>query len=793
MDNIVNRDLLMSPWKLALDALDYHKNTFRYFALQNPPDKESSGETMLKNHQRGFTITDKTYFEVQNLINEQAEYLSTLYGKQGKRMTELYDFIINKMKGLYSEAYEKEESLYYSLLPQIAETGLHYADFVKNTSVDNKNEIQNYFKQIRYRDQELSNKSIYYKEMSTIELWTRAANNALERSNLNPNGFTLYFDDITDADLYAFSRIISSIEFYEALKGPVETQIFTRTGALKKRKQLHPEKEEEELADKISFAAIEQLVEDFNKGIEENINDNGNSIFSMGEMKIGFGITGKLNFNYLRNLLSDALADSLSTYYTNIVTTGWGKSKKIDISKAVAIEKKKSTSAVASSKLIRDKLSDIIDKFIEIEFPGNKKEDLEKRRQFGANFSIRISDGSGSNYFVVTSKKYGKTSELYLASREKFLELKEKAPDMSPQEFSKFLSENPDINKELIATVFQIFETTLHEMNNSKLNLLGLGEININDFISKCYITNTTIPYFTSQKDFYNRAALFAGLAKEALEKFFGKGHGIRELWKSFKIANSNAFLSGLFGELSALSDINRIFKRYGFVSGSYGSMLGYGDTAHMAGQSVNDIRNVYQTGEVDKKGRKIGRSVGANIKHYIGSENVLTLYPSKNNDGLSVYSPEMDKYLSKEDSNILRFITSNSGYFDSRNILERIGLSIAGLHLSQFYRAVDFTRGSALNLFYELNNVIYPLTYIYQTVINELEKSKKDINNSLLDVKLVGKKEGKPPMYKDIEEAEKKWKDKDWRISTRTERELDMKIKTKGLKVNLVKLNLFK
>ena len=75
--------------------------------------------------------------------------------------------------------------------------------------------------------------------MSTIELWTRAANNALERSNLNPNGFTLYFDDITDADLYAFSRIISSVEFYEALKGPVETQIFTRTGALKKRKQLH--------------------------------------------------------------------------------------------------------------------------------------------------------------------------------------------------------------------------------------------------------------------------------------------------------------------------------------------------------------------------------------------------------------------------------------------------------------------------------------------------------------------------------------------------------------------------
>ena len=152
-----------------------------------------------------------------------------------------------------------------------------------------------------------------------------------------------------------------------------------------------------------------------------------------------------------------------------------------------------------------------------------------------------------------------------------------------------------------------------------------------------------------------------------------------------------------------------------------------------------------------------------------------------------------MDKYLSKEDSNILRFITSNSGYFDSKKIIERIGITIAGLHLSQFYRAVDFTTGSALNVFYELNNVIYPLTYIYQTVINELEKAKKDINMSLLDIKLIGKKENKPPMYENVGEAREKWKDNDWRSATRKGRELDMKIKTNGLKVNLVNLNLFK
>jgi hypothetical protein len=62
---------------------------------------------------------------------------------------------------------------------------------------------------------------------------------------------------------------------------------------------------------------------------------------------------------------------------------------------------------------------------------------------------------------------------------------------------------------------------------------------------------------------------------------------------------------------------------------------------------------------------------------------NTLTLYSSKNNDGLSVYSPEMDKYLSKEDSNILRFITSNSGYFNSEEIIKRIGITIANLHLA--------------------------------------------------------------------------------------------------------------
>ena len=39
-----NRRPSIAPWNLALDALDYHKNTFRYFALQNPPDKEPSNE-----------------------------------------------------------------------------------------------------------------------------------------------------------------------------------------------------------------------------------------------------------------------------------------------------------------------------------------------------------------------------------------------------------------------------------------------------------------------------------------------------------------------------------------------------------------------------------------------------------------------------------------------------------------------------------------------------------------------------------------------------------------------------
>ena len=155
-----------SPWKLALDALDYHKHTFRYFALQNPPDKEPSGETMQKNHSSGRTISDKTYFEVQNLINETANYLSSKYGLQGEKMSKMYDFILNKIKGLYIEAYETEENLYYSLLPQIAETGLHYSNFVKNTSIDNKNEISNV--KNRYKEDNLLKKAAYYNNMSTI-------------------------------------------------------------------------------------------------------------------------------------------------------------------------------------------------------------------------------------------------------------------------------------------------------------------------------------------------------------------------------------------------------------------------------------------------------------------------------------------------------------------------------------------------------------------------------------------------------------------------------------------------
>lgn len=778
-----------SPWKLALDALDYHKHTFRYFALQNPPDKEPSGETMQKNHSSGRTISDKTYFEVQNLINETANYLSSKYGLQGEKMSKMYDFILNKIKGLYIEAYETEENLYYSLLPQIAETGLHYSNFVKNTSIDNKNEISNV--KNRYKEDNLLKKAAYYNNMSTIELWTRAANNALEY-NSNSNGFAFYFDNETDADLYAFTRIISSVEFYQALKTSFDTSIFTRTGALKKRNKMHPELENEELADKISFAAIEQLVEDFNIGLSESLNDNGNSIFDLGDLSPN--MQSQFAFNTLRTYLGKALAEALSVYYGNVIVSGTGRDTKIDIEKLARKKIKLNTSATAASRLIRTKLSKKIDEFIETQITvGTKQQVMEKRRAFGRNFSIKISDGNGGNYFVVQSDKYSAKSEAYLASKTIYEKLREESQTKNEKEFSDYLSENPDINKQLIVAVFGVFEKKIKEMNQPKLNLLNLGEFDINNFISKCYIINKTTPYFISQKDFYNKARYFTKLAKDAIQIFFGKGHGISSLWKSFKVANSNAFLSGLFGEISALGDINRIFKRYGFMTGAYSSMLGYGDTAHMAGQAVNDIRNTYQTGEVDKKGRKKGKSIGANVKHYIGAKDTLVLYPSKNNDGLSIYSSGMDKYLSKEDSNILRFITSNSGYFDSKKIIERIGITIAGLHLSQFYRAVDFTTGSALNVFYELNNVIYPLTYIYQTVINELEKAKKDINMSLLDIKLIGKKENKPPMYENVGEAREKWKDNDWRIATRKGRELDMKIKTNGLKVNLVNLNLFK
>lgn len=783
-----NRRPSIAPWNLALDALDYHKNTFRYFALQNPPDKEPSNETQPKNHMHGSTITNKTYFEVQNLIKEQITYLSDKYGMEGRELNDIYDFVLDKMKKLYKEAYKQEQNLYSMLLPEIQEeTGLPYSAFVKNTLINGQSmatEIQD----IAWRGTDQTNKAIYYKDMSTIELWTRAANNALQRNNLNPNGFIFYFENDRDADLYAFTRILSSREFYNALQGPLETQIFSRTGALKKKKSSGKTVSTLELTDKISYEAIEQLVEDIQIGLGETIYDDGNSIFNLGSMKLN--VRSRFGFDNLRTNIAKGLATVLKNYYGNeIEVTNTGKWTKIDMSKAT--RKNKSTSAVQVSKMIREKLSEIIDNAIDGAFGKDEK----AKQEFGRNFSITISDGNGGAYFVVTSNKYSQKSILYQATKEKFEELKEKAIEqgISEKEFSDYLSENFDVSKLLIETVFNIFEQTIKNMDYPELNMLSLGTLNIKNFISKCYIKNATTPYFVSQKDFYNKAAYYAGLAKMALEIFFGKGHGISYLWKSFKIANSNAFLSGLFGEIAALSDINTIFKKYGFMTGSYSSMLGYGDTAHMAGQSVNDIRNSFKTGQVDTKGRQIGKSVGTNIKHYVMHEgNTLTLYSSKNNDGLSVYSPEMDKYLSKEDSNILRFITSNSGYFNSEEIIKRIGITIANLHLAQFYRAVDFTRGSALNIFYELNNVIYPLTYIYQSIINELEMSKKDISRMLLDVKLSGAKEGKPPMYKDVDEAGKKWKDSDWKISERGKKELDMKIKTKGLKVNLVSLNLF-
>lgn len=573
--------------------------------------------------------------------------------------------------------------------------------------------------------------------MSTIELWTGAAYNMLI-----PPGEKSFYEVLNEENKkqFAFFAYIKSKELYEKLRATGEMSIFSRHKARKYAKE--------------KIFEYENL--DTAQDIEETIDETSllilDSVFEEYSNRIGDAI--------IRTELKDAMGKALGVY----LEEDKNGNKRLK-------DKKINVSAKQVSTLIREKMSKAM------------AEIHQNHPNIQTNLTIKLGD-EGGYFFVALDPTMSTSTNAFhkLKLQEQLIYLNNRAED-DKKTFAKFLSED-DNAEALINNMLDLIKDTIGKIDTKSLNLLGIGKLEIDEF-----------------KNFRNNAKTFCDKVKRDKTKIMARGL-ISDLWKSFNTANNNAFVSGLLGELGSLYSINNIFHKKGSMTGNtQGHMSSFGynvnDLTYLAeGLYETDRKPSLKSDGTERKGiRKNSKEtkLGINVKHYVDhTGNQFTLY--KSDTGISINSNSIKKYLSSEETQLLRFISANSGLF-SASFMEQMAMNAAYSNIPNFYRLQDRDRASAINVLFEINNVVYPLSYIYMNALDQLDKNISDNQTdfSLFDVKVRNKQDGLF-LFDDINEARKEWDDDSFRISTRKtgSGETTIKIFTKGLNINLVSFGLF-
>lgn len=187
-------------------------------------------------------------------------------------------------------------------------------------------------------------------------------------------------------------------------------------------------------------------------------------------------------------------------------------------------------------------------------------------------------------------------------------------------------------------------------------------------------------------------------------------------VYKNFNPANSNAFLSGFLGELGNYFSLtaSSLKEEDVLITGSaYDEIKGSGA---YTSQSVSDIK------------AKIGeKTFGFNIKNYVtkGESQSITIYNSK--DGFDIFNDIAKKYYTLEDLAKIRFLVLNYNYMYEDNGKQfQIALGQKSLeNFSNFIR-IEAVGVDTKNLFFILNNICYPSSYIYTQMIEQLNQEVK-------------------------------------------------------------------
>lgn len=300
-------------------------------------------------------------------------------------------------------------------------------------------------------------------------------------------------------------------------------------------------------------------------------------------------------------------------------------------------------------------------------------------------------------------------------------------------------------NKKIQDSLIAVFSQAISNLKGTtQYDLKSLGILNLN-----------------SKDDanlFLKKSQIFVN---NSLKKFLNKSKSVIG-----KAANSNAYVSGLLGELSAaLSfDGKMTGTAYSYIKGkSYG-------------QSASDI--------------KVKKKYGVNVKHYISNTDTLTLY--KADEWLDLNSRYINKYYSDKEIKIMRWAIENQGFlqnqfrnFNAEKILEDFTLQ----NIASFLRIQDSPNSSFKNYFFQLNNIIFPTSVIYELVQKQL-KEKNDMFSYTSDFSRTIRF-----YYKNLNQAKEIIKDsRNYKQNYKIIKTINgkMAVKMNGLKINLVGYNLF-
>lgn len=530
-------------------------------------------------------------------------------------------------------------------------------------------------------------------------------------------------NNILISDQDAFCLIMQSVEFYSFVKAKGSQDIFSRREALKYKYRYNEKllnQAVKKVDDKINKESLLFLYDAFDSYVKNNISTNSSAA---------------------GDELLKAMDEVMGNYF---------KRKKNGKIKRTGFFKDQKQLATSVSSTIRNKIIKTLQDI-------KQKANTDKKYAIN-NFNYSISLGDPEHPFFQVSIE--KDNNLFYSEK---LNARE---TLSGYDFVDNFFNN-----------FKIILLSFKNQNLQTLKLKSFGKISIRNLQDDNKLVKNN-DKFLNFDSLINKAYRF--LNSGQVYNFFKKSYQYKDYWKSFNVANNNAFLTGLFGELNTQFVFSNVFKKVQFTGSAFSV---FGDSK---GQSVNDLRVQNQI----VNGQKID-TFGVNVKNYIyNGGSSFQLY--SDGTSYSIANKALDKYLGSDDRLIIQFAFENLGYFSSEQV-EKMATQISLYHIPEFIRVFDHTSGKIIkNVFFNINNVIYPLSYIYCCVLNEIEQADKEITPSVfIDISLTGNDE--PFTYPNLDTARKEWKRENFMLrSLKGTTNGDLLIKPKGLKVNLASLSIF-